>query len=60
LNPPPDYADRVIVACAGGVRSLIASSLLQRVGRRQVWNLTGGTDAWRAAGFALEEPAATP
>ena len=44
-------ADRpVLVHCAGGYRSSIAASLLQRVGRTHVSELAGGIAAWEAAG----------
>ena len=37
----------VAVHCAGGYRSAIACSLLQKVGYHNVINVTGGYDAWR-------------
>jgi len=44
-------ADRpVLVHCAGGYRSSIAASLLQRDGRTQVSEIAGGIAAWEAAG----------
>ncbi len=47
-------ADRpIVVQCRGGSRSAIAASLLRRLGRSDVSNLTGGIDAWRAAGLPL-------
>ncbi|MBI3048842.1 MAG: MBL fold metallo-hydrolase [Acidobacteria bacterium] len=47
-------ADRpVLVHCAGGYRSSIAASLLQRAGRTNVSELAGGITAWEAAGLAL-------
>ena len=36
--------------CAGGYRSAIATSVLERAGFGQIVNTTGGIDAWRAAG----------
>jgi rhodanese-related sulfurtransferase len=40
-------ADRpVLVYCAGGYRSSIAASLLQRHGRSHVSELAGGIAAW--------------
>ena len=45
-------ADRaVLVHCAGGYRSSIAASLLQRHGRSRVSELAGGIAAWEAAGY---------
>ena len=44
-------ADRpLILTCAGGYRSSVASSLLRRAGRREVAELAGGMAAWSAAG----------
>ncbi len=44
-----DRSQTVVVHCKSGYRSSIAASLLQRSGFREVGNLTGGFDAWRAA-----------
>jgi hydroxyacylglutathione hydrolase len=51
----PDVArDRaIIVHCAGGYRSSIAASLLQRDGFTNVSELAGGIAAWEAAGLPL-------
>jgi hydroxyacylglutathione hydrolase len=51
----PDIArDRaVIVFCAGGYRSSMAASLLQREGFANVSELAGGIAAWEAAGLPL-------
>jgi hydroxyacylglutathione hydrolase len=47
-------ADRpVLVHCAGGYRSSIAASLLQRAGRTNVSELAGGITAWEAAGLPV-------
>lgn len=43
LNPAHTYA----VLCAGGQRSAIASSILQRHGFERVFNVIGGMDAWK-------------
>lgn len=46
-----DELDRgrlLVVHCKGGYRSSIATSLLRRAGFRDVANLTGGFDAWKA------------
>jgi hydroxyacylglutathione hydrolase len=40
--------DNVVVHCQGGGRSAIAASLLQKLGRKNVANLTGGYKAWKA------------
>ena len=36
----------IVVQCQGGSRSSIAASLLQKMGRKNVANLTGGYKAW--------------
>lgn len=46
---PSDRA--LLVHCAGGYRSSIAASLLQRQGRSHVSELAGGIAAWDAAGY---------
>jgi rhodanese-related sulfurtransferase len=43
----------LIVHCAGGYRSSIAASLLQREGFTNVSELAGGIAAWEAAGLPL-------
>jgi hydroxyacylglutathione hydrolase len=40
----------MVVHCKGGYRSSIATSILRRAGFRDLANLTGGYDAWKAAG----------
>jgi glyoxylase-like metal-dependent hydrolase (beta-lactamase superfamily II) len=46
---PPDRP--VLVHCAGGYRSSIAASLLQRHGRSLVSELAGGIAGWEMAGY---------
>jgi hydroxyacylglutathione hydrolase len=41
----------VAVHCKSGYRSMIACSLLQRAGHRNVINVAGGFDAWHGAGL---------
>lgn len=45
-----DRKKLLIVHCKGGYRSSIATSILRRDGIREIANLTGGFDAWKAAG----------
>ena len=48
-------ADRpLLLHCAGGYRSSIAASLLQRLGFTQVSEMAGGIAAWEAANLPLE------
>lgn len=47
--PAIDRNRPVAVHCKSGYRSLIACSLLERAGHRNVINVAGGFDAWHAA-----------
>jgi glyoxylase-like metal-dependent hydrolase (beta-lactamase superfamily II)/rhodanese-related sulfurtransferase len=50
VSPPEmDHEAPIAVHCKGGYRSMIASSLLQRAGFKNVINLVGGFDAWQEA-----------
>jgi glyoxylase-like metal-dependent hydrolase (beta-lactamase superfamily II)/rhodanese-related sulfurtransferase len=48
--PAIDDKGPVAVHCKSGYRSMIACSLLERAGHSNVINVTGGFDAWHAAG----------
>jgi rhodanese-related sulfurtransferase len=45
---------RVIAICRSGSRSAKATALLKEAGFQDVWNMTGGTLAWREKGFPVE------
>ena len=47
--PAMDSGRPVAVHCKSGYRSMIACSLLERAGHRNVINVAGGFDAWHAA-----------
>jgi rhodanese-related sulfurtransferase/glyoxylase-like metal-dependent hydrolase (beta-lactamase superfamily II) len=47
----------IAVHCKGGYRSAIAASLLLRAGFRQIVNVAGGFDAWKAAGLPVAQVA---
>jgi rhodanese-related sulfurtransferase len=51
-----DGSGLVVVHCAGGYRSTVAVSLLQRAGFHNVANVIGGFDAWKAAQLPYEIP----
>ena len=55
---PPEIEQDVPLAvhCKSGYRSMIASSLLQRAGFRQVVNVVGGFDAWQTAKLPVVTP----
>jgi len=56
--PKIDASGTVAVHCKSGYRSMIACSLLERAGHRNVVNVVGGFDAWLAAGLpeVTEQP----
>ena len=47
--PEVDRDADLAVHCKSGYRSMIASSLLQRAGFKNVTNVIGGFDAWQQA-----------
>jgi glyoxylase-like metal-dependent hydrolase (beta-lactamase superfamily II)/rhodanese-related sulfurtransferase len=49
--PAIDRERPIAVHCKSGYRSMIACSLLERAGHRNVLNVAGGFDAWHAAGL---------
>ncbi len=51
--PELDAKRTIAVHCKGGYRSMIACSLLERAGHRNVVNVAGGFDAWQAAGLPV-------
>jgi glyoxylase-like metal-dependent hydrolase (beta-lactamase superfamily II)/rhodanese-related sulfurtransferase len=51
--PELDPDRPVAVHCKSGYRSMIACSLLERAGYRNVINVVGGFDAWQAANLAV-------
>jgi hydroxyacylglutathione hydrolase len=59
--PTLSHAATIAVHCKGGYRSVIACSLLQRAGYKNVVNVLGGFDAWAAEALPViqEESAAT-
>ncbi|HVE70179.1 MAG TPA: MBL fold metallo-hydrolase [Thermoanaerobaculia bacterium] len=46
-----DPSRPMAVICAGGYRSSIGTSILERAGFTSLYNVTGGTTAWVAAGL---------
>jgi hydroxyacylglutathione hydrolase len=53
---PVDPARPTAVICAGGYRSSAATSILRQHGFSNLFNVTGGTSAWIAAGFGVDIP----
>ena len=59
VSPPEIDRDLPIaVHCKSGYRSMIACSLLQRAGFRNIVNVTGGFDAWQQAKFPVQSETA--
>jgi glyoxylase-like metal-dependent hydrolase (beta-lactamase superfamily II) len=56
--PGLDRNAPIAVQCKGGYRSMIACSLLQRAGFREVVNVSGGFDAWQNANLPISAPEA--
>ncbi|HWP45453.1 MAG TPA: rhodanese-like domain-containing protein [Blastocatellia bacterium] len=54
-----DAARPTAVICASGYRSSIATSLLERLGFRSLFNVIGGTNAWINAGYPVENESAS-
>ncbi len=46
-----DPTKPIAVHCKGGYRSSIGTSLLQKAGWKDVWNVIGGFDAWETCGL---------
>jgi rhodanese-related sulfurtransferase len=47
-------ADDVVFVCEVGQRSAVAAELAAAVGKKHVFNLEGGMQAWRGAGLPTE------
>ncbi len=47
----PDHKTPVILQCASGTRSLLAARTMRELGYENVYNLTGGFNAWKDRGL---------
>ena len=52
-----DPSTPTAVVCGSGYRSSIATSLLERLGFQELFNVVGGTTAWLAAGYEVDTAA---
>ncbi len=50
---PFDKEQSIAVTCATGKRSSTAISIMRREGYSKVYNVTGGMEAWKSAGFPM-------
>jgi len=51
---PDDLDTPIYVICRIGKRSAFAGEILAHHGYRKIYNVAGGTNAWRDAGYPLE------
>ena len=47
-------ADNVIFVCEVGQRSAVAAEVAASLGKEHLYNLEGGTSAWRERGFPID------
>jgi len=52
----PDKSKKVVLYCAGGIRSLMAGTTLQQMGYGNVISMTGGFGQWKGAGYKFVSP----
>jgi molybdopterin/thiamine biosynthesis adenylyltransferase/rhodanese-related sulfurtransferase len=52
----PDRATRVVLYCAGGIRSLFAGQTLRAMGYEDVVSMNGGFQAWKGQGLEWTQP----
>ncbi len=52
----PDRSTPVVLYCAGGIRSLFAAQALEQLGYTNVASMSGGFQAWKAAGLPWDKP----
>jgi hydroxyacylglutathione hydrolase len=50
----------IVVHCQSGARSAIAASVLEALGRTQVWNYAGSYQDWARQGGPIEREALEP
>jgi len=55
LDGKLDSSRSTFVICQGGYRSSAATSILERKGFKELYNISGGTAAWVKAGFETEK-----
>lgn len=53
-NPENVNYDNVIFVCEMGSRSAVAAEFAASLGKQNLYNLEGGTSAWRKAGMPID------
>jgi rhodanese-related sulfurtransferase len=56
-KPYFEFDRRIVVYCAGGMRSALAAGTLKTLGFTDVGHVEGGFGAWKAAGLPVEDVA---
>jgi rhodanese-related sulfurtransferase len=51
---PADKAAKIVIYCRSGSMSGVSAQTLVNMGYTNVWNLSGGFNAWQRAGFELD------
>ena len=46
--------DNIVFVCEVGQRSAVAAEFAAALGKKHLYNLEGGTSAWRSLGFPIE------
>jgi molybdopterin/thiamine biosynthesis adenylyltransferase/rhodanese-related sulfurtransferase len=52
----PDKSKKVVLYCAGGVRSLIAGNTLKQMGYKDAISMSGGFGQWKGNGLPFVQP----
>jgi rhodanese-related sulfurtransferase len=57
LNLPQQFlkTDDIVFVCASGERSAVACEMAAALGFKNIYNVKGGTSAWRAKGYPIEK-----
>lgn len=52
----PDKSKKVVLYCAGGIRSLMAGTTLLQMGYKDIISMAGGFGQWKGAGYKFVAP----
>jgi hydroxyacylglutathione hydrolase len=54
-NPESVNYDNVVFVCEAGARSAVAAEFAASLGKQNLYNLEGGTGAWRKQGLPIDK-----